>query len=347
MKIQVHKTALFTALAAIIAVGASASAQSILFDFNNAPDHTSLPLQLTQGGITASLSAGINGYSIQDSSAPVFPSGFSGLFLYPNSIYGTDVMVSFNHTLTDFSILYAAWELGCDDSCTVRVTAYMGSTLVGFVDHTAANPGTVPVDTLACSYPQGFDNVVLHWQHAPPTCQDYGPNLFYDNMRVTPGSSFDAVCFGDGSNGPCPCGNTGLAGHGCNNSAATGGSVISASGVPSLSADTVVLHSSFELPSSLSIVIQGDAFIGATNFGDGLRCAGGTLHRLYTKHAVGGVVIAPQAGDLSISARSAAEGDVIPLGATRAYQIYYRDPNLGFCSPGFNVSNAMLVAWGS
>ena len=40
MKIQVHKTALFTAFAAVLAFGARASAQSILFDFNNAPDHT-------------------------------------------------------------------------------------------------------------------------------------------------------------------------------------------------------------------------------------------------------------------------------------------------------------------
>ena len=94
-------------------------------------------------------------------------------------------------------------------------------------------------------------------------------------------------------------------------------------------------------------MLQGDAVIAPVNFGDGLRCAGGNLKRLYVKSASGGVVNAPQAGDPLISARSATLGDTIPLGATRIYQVYYRDPNLGFCAGGFNVTNAMLIAWGA
>jgi hypothetical protein len=65
--------------------------------------------------------------------------------------------------------------------------------------------------------------------------------------------------------------------------------------------------------------------------------------------ASGGVATAPQASDLPVSVRSATLGDPIPTGATRHYQTYYRDPDLGFCpSPTgntWNVSNALSVVW--
>jgi hypothetical protein len=160
-------------------------------------------------------------------------------------------------------------------------------------------------------------------------------------------SAFVSLCFGDGTGGSCPCGNTGSPGHGCDNSAATGGALLSSSGVASLSSDSVLLTSSGELSTALSIVLQGSSVTAPIAFGDGLRCAGGSLKRLYTKHAIGGVVHAPEAGDPSISSRSAALGDLIPFGATRAYQVYYRDPNLGFCPGGFNVSSAVAIAWGT
>jgi hypothetical protein len=78
-----------------------------------------------------------------------------------------------------------------------------------------------------------------------------------------------------------------------------------------------------------------------------LRCAGGVLDRLYVTHAIGGVISAPQSGDPTISARSAVLGDTIPIGATRIYQVYYRDPNLAFCPGGFNVTHAIAIAWGA
>jgi hypothetical protein len=159
-----------------------------------------------------------------------------------------------------------------------------------------------------------------------------------------------AFCFGDGSGAACPCANNGATGHGCENSAATGGAVLTATGGASLSNDTLSFTSSHELPSVLSIFLQGDASIGAVPFGDGLRCAGGHLKRLYAHNASGGVVTAPQGFDLPVSARSSALGDTIPVGATRVYQVYYRDSNLGFCpSPmgsSFNVSSALSIQWG-
>lgn len=157
------------------------------------------------------------------------------------------------------------------------------------------------------------------------------------------------VCLGDGTGSPCPCSNAGGAGHGCDNSAATGGALLDSSGSPSLASDSLVLISAGELPTALSIFLQGSVLIPAVSFGDGLRCAGGDLKRLYVKSAVAGAVFAPQAGDLSVSARSAALGDVIPAGGRRVYQVYYRDSNLGFCpapaGSSFNISNGLRIGW--
>jgi hypothetical protein len=156
-----------------------------------------------------------------------------------------------------------------------------------------------------------------------------------------------SLCFGDGSGAACPCGNSGQTRTGCQNSAGTGGSWLFASGSPN--PDTIVLHAAGELPSALSIFLQGNAVISPVVYGDGLRCAGGTLKRLYTRSASSGVVFAPHPGDPSITARSASLGVPIAPGARRYYQVFYRDPNLGFCPAPqgntFNISNAVKINW--
>jgi hypothetical protein len=157
------------------------------------------------------------------------------------------------------------------------------------------------------------------------------------------------MCFGDGTAGTCPCSNFGLFGRGCNNSAATGGALLVSSGWASLAFDSLKLTSIGELASAFSVFLQGTTEIAPVSFGDGLRCAGGNLKRLYTKPASGGTVTAPQSGDLSISARSAALGNVIGVATTRVYQVYYRDPSMTFCpSPAgntWNVSGGLKIEW--
>jgi hypothetical protein len=154
-------------------------------------------------------------------------------------------------------------------------------------------------------------------------------------------------CFGDGSGTSCPCGNNGLSGHGCGNSVNSSGALLVASGTTS--PDTIVLHSSGETPTALSIFLQGDATIGPVVYGDGLRCAGGILKRLYAKAAAGGAVFAPAPGDPAITVRSAALGNPIQPGERRYYQVYFRDANPGFCPPPqgstFNITNGLRVVW--
>jgi len=180
------RTHVWISLAGIACCTLQLAAQSILFNFDDAPLRAPLPVALTVGGITASFSATGQGYSIQDASAPVVPAGFTGRFIYPSSVFAADLMIAFSKTLTNFSIQYSPQELGCDDSATMRVTAYLDATLVGAATATAPAPGTWPIGSLRFGSTQGFNHVVVHYDSRPPTCQDYGPIFLADNMEVTP-----------------------------------------------------------------------------------------------------------------------------------------------------------------
>jgi hypothetical protein len=150
-------------------------------------------------------------------------------------------------------------------------------------------------------------------------------------------------CFGDGSAAACPCGNLSPVGDrsGCLNSLGTGGK-ISATGTPSLGADTLILDGS-QMPNSSALYFQGtttlNGGLGAV-FGDGLRCAGGSILRLVTKSNVGGVSRFPSTGEPSVSVR----GGVAAPG-TFVYQVWYRNA-AAFCSSStFNLTNGLSIAW--
>lgn len=165
-------------------------------------------------------------------------------------------------------------------------------------------------------------------------------------------SSGPMINFCDPGSGPvmaCPCSNPPAgSGLGCDNSSLTGGGSISASGVASVASDTLVFTTAGQVDSP-SIVLQGDATVpGGAIQGQGVRCVGGSLYRLYIKFGVGGSITAPVVGDPSVTAAAAALGDVIAPGSTRYYSVYYRDPTvLGGCPPlsTFNTTNAGEVAW--
>jgi acid phosphatase len=150
----------------------------------------------------------------------------------------------------------------------------------------------------------------------------------------------------------CPCANPPSGpGRGCDNSASTGGAQLTSTGRASITADTLVFTATGEKPTATSVFLQGDASVPAgTVFGQGIRCTGGSLKRLYVKNAAGGVVSAPGIGDASVAALSAALGDTITAGTARNYGVYYRDPIvLGACPAAstFNITQAESVLWGS
>jgi len=172
-------------------------------------------------------------------------------------------------------------------------------------------------------------------------------------IRDRVATGFTSVCDpGLGGIIPCPCGNAPSAvGRGCNNSSSTGGAFLTAAGFAYLSADNLVFTTFAEKPTALSILLQGDAVISAgTVYGQGVRCVGGVLKRLFNKTASSGSMTAPNfgAGDPAVSARSAAKGDTILGGESRWYLVYYRDGQiLGGCpaTATFNATQTGRITW--
>ncbi len=150
----------------------------------------------------------------------------------------------------------------------------------------------------------------------------------------------------------CPCANApGGLGRGCDNSAATGGASLSAMGGACLSSDSLVFLTEGETPTGLSVLWQGTLQVPSGQaYGQGVRCIGGMLRRLFTKNASGGSVSVPEfsAGDPTVSDRSAVMGDIIGAGESRWYLVSYRDRVVsGGCSSAstFNCTQTGRVDW--
>ncbi len=172
----------------------AAIAQTIppcVFSFDNGPYGSSLPINLVPDTIpigvnypTAHFTATGQGYSIQSANVLGFtPSGFSGLCLYPNSVFASDLSISFDKPLISISMLYAPEEYGCDNSCVMKISAYSGATLVGTNFAQIKTPGTWPTGTLSFNNGSPFDNVVVHYQ-TPPSGENWGPIFMVDNITV-------------------------------------------------------------------------------------------------------------------------------------------------------------------
>jgi hypothetical protein len=260
-----------------------------------------------------------------DSDGEHFLVGYSELYSWPDyDIYASDVYVTFSNTL---ALAQRHVNLEYD------VTKDHSPRVVGFAMSGAS------------------DAVLKHrylaaWNSSP---NPNGPadvfGALFDNFNADQASSF---CFGDGTGAACPCANNGFIGHGCENSSGTGGGLLIASGVASLASDTLLFTTQDEKPTALSTVMQGNAEIAPTPFGQGLRCAGGQLRRLYTHTAASGTITAPSGAEPSVHARSAALGDTLVAGSVRYYFVYYRDQTvLGGCSPAatFNSTQGVAVAW--
>jgi hypothetical protein len=177
----------------------------------------------------------------------------------------------------------------------------------------------------------------------------------YDDifLRDRFASGFTSLCDpGSGGVLACPCSNPPSGpGRGCDNSSSTGGASLAASGDAYLAVDSLVFTTSGEKPTATSILLQGTASPAAgVVYGQGVRCVGGALKRLFTKTASGGGITVPDfgGGDPSVSARSAAKGDTISPGQSRWYLVYYRDPTvLGGCpaSSTFNATQTGQTTW--
>ncbi|MCB9914144.1 MAG: hypothetical protein H6828_03215 [Planctomycetes bacterium] len=147
-----------------------------------------------------------------------------------------------------------------------------------------------------------------------------------------------SFCFGDGSGAQCACGNAGAIGEGCANSSGRGARLDGA-GCNAVSADSLRLDIG-GLPAAQPVLLFAgqNATVGGAGavFGDGLRCAGGAVHRLGV-HA-GNAAGTSSWGPGLIAAQGWGAGD------TRRFQAWYRDP-AGPCGTGYNLSNGVEVTF--
>jgi hypothetical protein len=155
-------------------------------------------------------------------------------------------------------------------------------------------------------------------------------------------TSATTLCHGDGTGTPCPCGNDAPPGSwGCLNSLGVPGTLGSA-GLASVSADSLVLNGS-AMPNSSALYFQGTQVLNGgagVVFGDGLRCAAGTIVRLGTKTNSAGASAYPGPGDPAIHVR----GACLP-GDLRRYQVWYRNA-AAFCTLAtYNLTNGLEVTW--
>ena len=155
-------------------------------------------------------------------------------------------------------------------------------------------------------------------------------------------------CPGDGSGTACPCGNNSspAAAAGCLNSLGAPGT-LRGSGTSSISADTLVLASS-QIPNGPGLYFQGTTQPGSGNgvlFGDGLRCAGGTVIRLGIVQASSNSSTYPSPNPPATNAIPIGAKGLNVAGNVRNYQLWYRD-SPSFCTAAvFNLTNALNLTW--
>ncbi|MDP6538666.1 MAG: zinc metalloprotease [Planctomycetota bacterium] len=151
------------------------------------------------------------------------------------------------------------------------------------------------------------------------------------------GSVGTAYCFG--VNGACPCGNDGAGDEGCANSTGSG-ATLAAGGSTSAGADDLAFFAGGLLASQPALLFAGTASLNGGNgvsFGDGLRCAGGTVTRL-------GVEV-PDASGQAIWGPGLGSSGGWSNGDTRYFQTWYRNPQGSPCGSGFNLTQGLSVSF--
>jgi hypothetical protein len=195
---------------------------------------------------------------------------------------------------------------------------------------------------LTSSFPTiSDDGAVVAFTSLDPSLIPNDTNGGEDVFVVTWPRPFESLCLGDGSGAACPCGNDSTPGarSGCLHSFGDAGHLF-AHGTASVTTDTLSLVGT-AMPDSSALYFQGTTPLGlGTLFGDGLRCAGGTIARLGTKLNAGGASHYPDAGDASVSVRGACTA-----GATRVYQAWYRNAAPFCTSSTFNLTNGLRLSW--
>lgn len=300
---------------------------------NAFPGGSNPPFTIDQADATLSGQAGFTANNVL---------GFSGLV--PGAQAGFTRCKSFDVQWTGGNAASAqleVYDFGGYAGNSITLQAIAGGVVVGSSSFTITAPFVVGHHTLAVS---GVSFDTLRLIGGGP--QDSGvffavvDSIRVDVLTATPGVP---ECFGDDVLASCPCSNESVVGDnvGCLNSLGVGGRLRSA-GTASLSNDNVVLDGS-QVPNGPALYFQGsDHVLGGAGvaFGDGLRCAGGTLVRLGIKTSVGGASQFPGPADAALHAVG-----LVSTPGVRYYQLWYRDA-ASFCTAStFNLTNGLRMDW--
>lgn len=175
--------------------------------------------------------------------------------------------------------------------------------------------------------------------------------LLLVSLSTSAWSQFSQFCYGDGTSGPCPCGNLSAPSTGgCLNSLGSPGVLVatSPSGFARVSADVLgvdrVTLTGSGMPNSTCVYFQGSANPPVL-FGDGIRCVNNPFQvQLGVRVNAGGTSFVGGAPGPAISLQGFLNTP-LPAPVTRAYQCWYRNP-AAFCTPAvFNMTNAVSIAW--
>jgi hypothetical protein len=127
---------------------------------------------------------------------------------------------------------------------------------------------------------------------------------------------------------------------GCTNSQQNQGE-LAGGGTPSVANDTVVLTASELVSRSVALFLQSDGHdLGSFN-GDGLFCLTGSPLKLAVRLAPLGVASIPGPTDPPLSVM----GAIPAAGATRHYQVVYRDPTSWCTSATLNYTDGYTIRW--
>jgi hypothetical protein len=167
---------------------------------------------------------------------------------------------------------------------------------------------------------------------------------FIDDVRIEAVDELvTPFCTGEGGDGHCPCSNVGGAGRGCPSSINPLGALLSATGAPSFTNETLSILASDVSPAPVTF------FAGALRtpdgwnaiFGDGRRCVVGTVVRYRASPDQNGVAQIPIAGGPTLGQKF----NVTPTSPTRYVQALYRN-SAPFCTNAtYNLTNGLIVTW--
>ncbi len=165
-----------------------------------------------------------------------------------------------------------------------------------------------------------------------------------DAFEQGPNGTFEVFCPGTALT--CPCGVGGDPAYGCPNSIWSSGAYLWAEGRASVTNDSLTLITR-HLPAQTScFYFQGDLRENGgagVIAGDGLLCIGGNLRRLQPVTAFQGLAYFGR--QVNTQPPVHVQAQIPAPGATREYQLYYRNA-AAWCMPAtFNMSNGLEVVW--